>query len=85
MKRNTDPERARKRAKTDLRCAAKKMGLGEACRVLLELAGEQAGIDPDYLMPGNHSVICGIGRMELAGLIIAGQAKSRSEIDWEAA
>ena len=36
-----DPEKARKRAKSDLRCAARKLGLGEACAALRELLQEE--------------------------------------------
>jgi hypothetical protein len=38
---NKDPEVARKRAVSDLRCAAKKLGLLKAIYVLADLADEQ--------------------------------------------
>lgn len=79
---NRDPERARKRAVADLRCAARKIGIGSACRALLELAADEAGMEPDQLLPGNHSVVPGIGRRQLAGLILAGDGLWE-DIDWE--
>lgn len=41
---NTDPERARKRAKADLRCAARKLGLDVAQAVLDAMARESSGV-----------------------------------------
>lgn len=34
---NRDPERAKKRAVADLRCAARKVGMSEAIRIMAEL------------------------------------------------
>lgn len=40
--RRSDPERARKRARSDLRCAARKLGPAEALSLLRELFGREA-------------------------------------------
>jgi len=41
MDKNRDPEKARKRAKGDLRCAARKLGIDAAIKLLQELKAEK--------------------------------------------
>ena len=80
---NRDPERAVKRAASDLRSAVRKLGYNSALELILEMAAKDAGVDANEIMPGNHTMIGSIGRSELAGLILAGGGYSVAAIAWE--